>query len=82
MLRKESTQRPGEDTGQWEGYGLLHLCTCLFIVTAAGTENPTGESQTADGLQMNFLQSKLTNHTHINKSETTATPQQRKLSLQ
>lgn len=50
----------------------MHLCTCLFIVTAAGIQNPTGESQTADGLQMNFLQSKLTNYTRINKSKGTA----------
>lgn len=52
----------------------LHLRTCLFIVTAAGTQKPTGECQTADGLQMNFLQFKLTNYTRINKSKRTDTP--------
>ncbi len=62
-------RRPGEDAEQWERYGLLHLCTCLFIVTAAGIQNLTGESQTADGLQIISLQFGLKNYTNTNKAE-------------
>lgn len=71
--RERRTGRSGGDTDLWERYWLLHLCTCLFIVTAAGTQNPAGGCQRADGLQMIFQQSKLTNDMHINKSKETAT---------
>lgn len=47
-----------------EKIGLLHLCTCLFVVAAAGIQNLTGESQRADGLQMN-LPSVYFNELHI-----------------
>lgn len=48
-----------------EKIGLLHLCTCLFIVAAAGTQNLTGESQTADGLKNEFAFSLFQRITHM-----------------
>lgn len=56
--RERRTERSGGDTDLWERYWLLHLCTCLFIVTAADTQNPARGCQRADGLQMIFQQSK------------------------
>lgn len=78
MIVLAEGRRPGEDAEQWEIYGLLHLCTCLFIVAAAGIQNLTGESQTADGLQMNFLQSMLTNYTRIDKPKGKLPPLERR----
>lgn len=52
-----------ESRESWRRYRYVGEVLCLFIVTAAGVLNPTGERQTADGIQIHFRQVKKSSKT-------------------